>query len=744
MNYGHPGRPFAVSGRGRLVGRDFRLPAAVAFLVTIALGGAGFATTYFLGVATAHYHAANTADDLRANLGQLAGLTTDLANPTTSVSTVSTPAAELEGRVNADLAKLRHTGFESEDVNPLAAKITGFLAGFERERQLAQAGHTAEVTALARQQDPLYYSLASQGTRVVAQLRGDADNSDKDVRTGLLGTLVGIVAFVAGLLWWAGRHQRTAQLRAETASRAGFQSLVENGADMISILGPDARLRYVSPTCQRILGYQPDEIVAIDPVVELVHVEDRMAFGAALGRCLDTPRAVVGDLQVRMLHRDGRWRWLEGNVCNRLADPAVGGCVLTLHDVTDRKSAESDLADSSNLNDALTRAGEELRLAKDSADRANLAKSEFLSRMSHELRTPMNAILGFAQLLDMSELEPDDAESAHQIGKAGAHLLKLIDEVLDISRIESGAQVLSLEAVRLSHLVPEVTDLVRLMALERQIRVSTGPGCPDSFVLSDLQRLKQVLLNLLSNAVKYNRPGGTVTVQWHQVDGDVVIDVIDTGNGIPERLQDRLFRPFERLGAEMTGVQGTGLGLALSSRLVESMGGTITVESSATGTTFTVRLASALRPEANDSIDWLDEHPPDTPPLASHHLTVLYIEDNVSNLRLVERALALRPGTVVMAAMQGSIGVELARQHQPGLILLDLNLPDIHGLEVLRLLKADPITEATPVVVITADAMSGAADKARVAGAIDVVFKPIDVKGLLDIVDGVLAPAAVR
>jgi CheY-like chemotaxis protein/anti-sigma regulatory factor (Ser/Thr protein kinase) len=319
----------------------------------------------------------------------------------------------------------------------------------------------------------------------------------------------------------------------------------------------------------------------------------------------------------------------------------------------------------------------------------------------------------------------------------------LIDEVLDISRIESGAQVLSLEAVRLSDVVPEVIDLVRLTGAERQISFSTGPDCPDSFVLSDFQRLKQVLLNLLSNAVKYNRPGGTVSVQWHHADSDLLIDVVDTGYGIPEQLQDRLFRPFDRLGAEMTDVQGTGLGLTLSSHLVESMGGTITVQSSATGSTFTVRLASAPRPEGSEPTDWLDEHPAHTRLVGSNHQIVLYIEDNLSNLRLVERALTMRPGTVVMPAMQGSIGVELARQHQPGLILLDLNLPDVHGLEVLRLLKADPVTATIPVVVITADAMSGSANEARVAGAMEVVFKPIDVRNLLDIVDGVLTPAAV-
>lgn len=376
--------------------------------------------------------------------------------------------------------------------------------------------------------------------------------------------------------------------------------------------------------------------------------------------------------------------------------------------------------------------------AKLEADQANRAKSEFLSRMSHELRTPLNAILGFGQLLERGgQLEERERDDVHHILKAGRHLLELINEVLEISRIETGELSLSPEPVAVAETVQEAVALVAPLAAERgvQLGVDLGALGDDGHVRADRQRLRQVLLNLLSNAIKYNRAKGRVDVAF-EADGDRLrILIADTGIGIsPERL-DSAFEPFERLGAEHSEVEGTGLGLALSKRLVEAMGGTIAVDSDpARGTTFAVELHAVEHPQS--------AVPAEAEPLAAaigealgSQRRILYIEDNVSNLTLVERILSEQSGLELVAAMQGQLGLDLARQHRPDLIVLDLHLPDMTGEEVLRRLKADPSTREIPVVVLSADASKGQVDRLTREGADDYLTKPLDVTRFL----GVLA-----
>jgi CheY-like chemotaxis protein/two-component sensor histidine kinase len=356
--------------------------------------------------------------------------------------------------------------------------------------------------------------------------------------------------------------------------------------------------------------------------------------------------------------------------------------------------------------------------------------------MSHELRTPLNAILGFAQLLEMASPTPRQRQHLEQILKGGEHLLELINEVLDLSRIEAGRLQLSLEPIRVRHLCAEVRDLIQPLADQRGI--SLGAPCstePDLFVLADNQRLKQVLLNLLSNAVKYNRERGSVTLTWEELPpGRVCLAVHDTGPGLPPEKRERLFHPFDRLGAEATAVEGTGLGLVLCKRLTEAMGGTLRFISTAgEGTTFFVELpkttgaqeqlartraAAALAPVAG--------------PLAR---TVLYIEDNLDNLALIDGILAYRPQVRLLSAMQGGLGLELARQHHPDLILLDVHLPDMRGEEVLRQVRADPRLRNTPVVVISADATPNQTERLRTAGAWAYLNKPIDVVRFLALLD---------
>jgi CheY-like chemotaxis protein len=322
--------------------------------------------------------------------------------------------------------------------------------------------------------------------------------------------------------------------------------------------------------------------------------------------------------------------------------------------------------------------------------------------------------------------------------RGGRHLLGLINEVLDISRIETGSLALSLESVTLHEVVTETADLIRPLAAEREIGIHPPSleECPWT-VHADRQRLKQVLLNLASNAVKYNRHGGDIYLVCRATsESRVAIVVRDTGPGIPPDKMERLFMPFDRLGAEQSEVQGTGLGLALSKGLMEAMGGTLGAHSvQGEGTTFTLELGLAEDQPAPESLP----APGAEQNAAGGEHVVLYVEDNPSNLRLVERILAQRRGVRLLAAPRGEIVQDLVRRHRPDLVLLDLQLPGIDGGEVLRRLQADPRTATVPVVMVSADVTPGQREKLLAAGAVEYLGKPLDVSRFLEVVDGLLA-----
>ena len=383
------------------------------------------------------------------------------------------------------------------------------------------------------------------------------------------------------------------------------------------------------------------------------------------------------------------------------------------------------------------RAEAAVRQATEEADRANRAKSDFLSRMSHELRTPLNAVLGFAQLLTSETVGDEARDNVQQILKGGQHLLDLVNEVLDISRIETGRLSLSLEPVGVRDVTWHAVDLVAPLASERNILVVVDEIEAAHAVVADRQRLRQILLNLLSNAVKYNRSNGRVAVTFDRVSADRLrIKITDTGCGIrPDKLR-LLFNPFERLGAEASAIEGTGLGLALSRGLAEAMGASMGVESDTDrGSTFWIELTLSREAAAPSPVP---DHEGRLQSTTARPGTLLYIEDNVSNVRLMTRLLARRPAVTLLHAVDGESGVATAHDCRPDVIFLDLHLPDMSGEDVLQRLWADPTLRQIPVVMLTADATPAQMRRALASGAAAYLTKPFDLRNVLDTLDQML------
>jgi CheY-like chemotaxis protein len=394
-------------------------------------------------------------------------------------------------------------------------------------------------------------------------------------------------------------------------------------------------------------------------------------------------------------------------------------------------------------------ANSELELAIEEARNANQAKSAFLSSMSHELRTPLNAILGFAQILAADNLPttPEQKkEFSGHILKSGRHLLTLINEVLDLAKVEAGALTLSMEPVSVADILAECRTMIEPLAAARGIRVQfPAAGSPDTAaqVAADRTRLKQVLLNLLSNAVKYNREGGTVTVDCTACGPERLrLSVQDTGMGLRPDQVAALFQPFNRLGQDNGTQEGTGIGLVFTRRLVELMKGEIGVTSTpGVGSTFWVELSAAaplvLSPAPAAAQAGRAAAPGDAGPR-----TILYIEDNPANLRLVQEIVACRAGLRLLTARDGHAGLALAQMERPAVILMDLNLPGMSGFEVLAQLRRDPETALIPVVALTANAMPRDIERGLSAGFARYLTKPIDIEQFNEAIDGVLAQRA--
>ncbi len=475
-------------------------------------------------------------------------------------------------------------------------------------------------------------------------------------------------------------------------------------------------IAFVNPQVEAMLGISPDMFLKDpDTWFKHLHPDDMPNVVETTQRLVDEKRPLVRRYRFRHEQR-GQYVWLEDSITPVLnTEGQVISILGAARDITERKE----------MMDAL-------ETAKMAADRANKTKSEFLSRMSHELRTPMNAILGFAQLLELDDLSPAQHESVTDILKGGRHLLALINEVLDISRIEAGRMSISLEPIRLGDVLNEVLDLLAPLAAKRGVDLSGVPRACEHHVLADRQRLKQVVLNLISNAIKYNHEGGGVSLRCEQHGEELRIMVTDTVAGLSTEDQAKVFTPFERLGMKASDIEGTGIGLALSRQLMELMGGDLGVESEiGQGSTFWLTLAR-VQGQVEDA---KAKHSPALLPLQVPDSTLLYVEDNLTNVRLIERLIAHLPNVKLVVAMQGEFGFELAREHLPDLILLDLHLPDMSGLEVLRRLKDDLQTRDIPVVVLSADATPGQITRLTQDGAAAYLTKPFELQPFMNLLN---------
>jgi PAS domain S-box-containing protein len=486
------------------------------------------------------------------------------------------------------------------------------------------------------------------------------------------------------------------------------QTIVNTVADgIVTVRASDGVIQTLNPATERMFGYPEAELVGrrfldLVPTYDGPHPQE--AARVVEGRRHDGSTFPL-EITVSEMQLDGR-RFFTG----------------LLRDITVRN-----------------RVSAELESARVMADKANLAKSDFLSSMSHELRSPLNAILGFAQLMDSGTPAPSPSQKASidQILRGGWYLLELINEILDLATIESGKLSMLLEPTALHEVLLDCQSMMEPLAQQKSIRMTFGEFDGTACVLADRTRLKQVLVNLISNAIKYNRTGGTVDVACHVTAGERMrISVQDNGQGLTQDELAQLFQPFNRLGQEGGVEEGTGIGLVVCKRLVELMGGEIGAQSTlGSGSLFWFELDLATMPLPLLATPEASARPQDAEQRARPQRTVLYVEDNRANMELMEQLIARRPDMRLLTALDARIGIALARIHQPQLILMDINLPGISGLEALKLLRADPTTAHIPVLALSANAMPRDIERGLEAGFLRYLTKPIRVPEFMDALD---------
>jgi PAS domain S-box-containing protein len=503
------------------------------------------------------------------------------------------------------------------------------------------------------------------------------------------------------------------------------RSLFESNIDALMTTDPSGIITDVNKQMEELTGCTRDELIGA-PFKNYFTDPERAEAGIKL--VLNEKKVTNYELTARA--RDGKETVVSYNATTFYdRERRLQGVFAAARDVTERN----------RLDEVLKEKNIDLESARSVAEKANLAKSEFLSSMSHELRSPLNAILGFAQLMesDTQPPTPVQKQSIDQILNAGWHLLILIDEILDLAKVESGQVPLSPEPVLLAEVMLECQNMIEPQAQEHGIQLIFPKFDIPFYVRADRIRVKQVLINLLSNAVKYNRKQGTVEIKcFESKPGRIRVSIRDTGVGLNPQQLEQLFQAFNRLGQEAGGVEGTGIGLVVAKRLVELMGGVIGVESKVgVGSVFWFELKSSAEPHLSVKVAKaaakVQAH--------VHHRaglhTLLYVEDNPANLKLVEQIIKRNSDMRLLTAVNGSSGIEKARGSLPDVILMDINLPDINGFEALKILRLDPATVHIPVIAITANAMPRDIKKGLEAGFFRYITKPIKVNEFMEALD---------
>jgi PAS domain S-box-containing protein len=494
---------------------------------------------------------------------------------------------------------------------------------------------------------------------------------------------------------------------------------------IVAITDSKGKITYVNDKFCDISKYPREELLGQDHRIINSDFHPK-EFIRSIWQTISDGRVWKGEIKNKA--KDGTFYWVDTTIVPYLGAKGKPIQYIAIRaDITGRKHFEQ----------ALQQTNVQLENAKSTAEKANLAKSDFLSSMSHELRSPLNAILGFAQLMESASPEPTATQAARiaQILQAGWYLLNLINEILDLAVIESGTVPLSKESVSLPELMSECRAMMEPQAQQRDIRMTFPRFDTPMFVRADRTRVKQILVNLLSNAIKYNREQGTVVVECTvSAPERIRFSVKDTGAGLPPEKLAHLFQPFNRLGQEVGSVAGTGIGLVVSKRLAELMEGVLGVESTVgVGSVFWCELISAtpsqLKVQDSDAAATVPQQLPGDAP----RRTLIYIEDNPANMMLVEQLIEERcPHIRLVTAVNGTLGIELARATEPTVILMDINLPGISGIKALKILREDPATAHIPVVALSANAMARDVAKGLEAGFFRYLTKPIKVKEFVD------------
>ncbi len=503
-------------------------------------------------------------------------------------------------------------------------------------------------------------------------------------------------------------------------SQQRLNTIFDSALDAIVVVDKEGHFMKWNKQAENIFGWSQSEIKGKTLVETIIPERYHKAHLEGVQRFLSTGEAKVLNtrIEIEALNRKTKEFPVELSIAySDIQDPSF---IAFISDITHRKNVEKELIQ-----------------AKEEAESSNHAKSEFLARMSHELRTPMNAILGFGQLLKMdpeNPLQKGQKDSVQRILKAGKHLLNLINEVLDLAKVESGKMELSLESIKVRSLLDEVYGMVAHLAEEIKIKVEIQSN-EEAYVFADYIRLKQILLNLISNAIKYNKVNGSVFIDYKKEARRVRINVTDTGKGILKEKQEQIFQPFTRVDADLDEIEGTGIGLTITKRLVENMNGTISFKSEFNkGSVFSVEF-----PEADKQGVQLEKEGSETkeifPMTNDKKVKILYVEDNPDNLDLVKQIMSRRPDIDLMSTSDAETGIEIARGERPSLIIMDIHLPGMDGLTAFQRLKNYEETVSIPVIALSADAMEVDKNKALALGFESYLTKPIDIPEFLETID---------